>query len=70
MDDLKTLTRRWFEEVWNKRRADAIDELFDVDGPAHGLADDGGPLRGPRRLRSFMRHTPARFRTCGYSWKT
>ena len=33
VDDLKTLTRRWFEEVWNKRRADAIDELFDVDGP-------------------------------------
>jgi hypothetical protein len=34
--------RRWFEEVWNKGRVEAVDELFAADGVAHGLSDDGG----------------------------
>lgn len=28
----KDLSRRWFEEVWNKRRSEAIDEMFAADG--------------------------------------
>ena len=47
------LIRRWFEEVWNKGRADAIGEMFTEDGIAHGLADDGGPLLGPGAFRAF-----------------
>jgi len=31
----KALIRRWFEEVWNKGRADAITELFAAEGIAH-----------------------------------
>ena len=27
-DNNKALTQRWFEEVWNKGRADAISEMF------------------------------------------
>lgn len=46
--------RRWFEEVWNKGRADAIDEMFAEDGIAHGLADaSGAELRGPAHFREF-----------------
>lgn len=48
------LMRRWFEEVWNRGRAEAIDEMFDEEGVAHGLADEpGAPLRGPANFRAF-----------------
>lgn len=50
----KKLVQLWFEEVWNKGRADAIDEMFAADGIAHGLADDAAtPLRGPAAFRVF-----------------
>ena len=55
----KELLRRWFEEVWNKGRADAIDEMFDENGIAHGLADDpSNPIKGPTQFRPF--HTTFR----------
>jgi steroid delta-isomerase-like uncharacterized protein len=50
----KALIRRWFEEVWNKGRADAIAELFADEGVAHGLSDDAAnPLRGPAGFLPF-----------------
>jgi len=52
--DNAALVRRWFEEVWNRGRAEAIDEMFDEEGIAHGLADEGGAgLRGPTHFRAF-----------------
>jgi steroid delta-isomerase-like uncharacterized protein len=55
-EENKALIRRWFEEVWNKKREEAIDELFDEEGIAHGLAGDaGGDLRGPAGFRPFFR---------------
>jgi steroid delta-isomerase-like uncharacterized protein len=33
----KVLVRRWFEEVWNKGRAAAIDEMLAPNGVVHGL---------------------------------
>ena len=55
-EENKALVRRWFEEVWNKGRAEAIDEMFAEDGVAHGLADDpGAPLRGPTGFKPFFR---------------
>jgi steroid delta-isomerase-like uncharacterized protein len=54
--DNVSLVRRWFEEVWNKGRAEAIEEMFAEDGVAHGLADESGaPLRGPAHFRVFHR---------------
>src|ERR1700674_3544519 len=53
-EENKALVRRWFEEVWNKGRSDAIDEMFAADGIAHGLADDeGNSLRGPGGFKPF-----------------
>ena len=50
------LIRRWFEEVWNKGREEAIDELFAAEGIAHGLADEAGnALRGPQDFKPFFR---------------
>ena len=53
-EENKELLRRWFEEVWNKGRADAIEEMFDENGIAHGLSDDPSkPMKGPRDYRPF-----------------
>ena len=53
-DENKALVRRWFEEVWNKGRAEAIEEMFAEHGIAHGLADDPShPITGPRDYRPF-----------------
>ena len=55
----KALIHRWFEEVWNKGRTEAIEEMFAEDGIVHGLSDDSSnPLRGPAGFADFH----ARFR--------
>lgn len=55
-EENKALIRRWFDEVWNKGREEAIDELFAEDGVAHGLADETGEaLRGPTGFKPFFR---------------
>ena len=53
-EENKALMRRWFEEVWNKGRAEAIPEMFADEGIAHGLSDDpASPLRGPAGFLPF-----------------
>ncbi|HSE18866.1 MAG TPA: ester cyclase [Pyrinomonadaceae bacterium] len=53
-EENKELVRRWFEEVWNNGRAEAIDEMFDEYGIAHGLSDDPAkPITGPTEFRPF-----------------
>ena len=53
-EENKQLVRRWFDEVWNKGRADAIEEMFAEKGVAHGLSDDPSqPITGPREFRPF-----------------
>jgi predicted ester cyclase len=53
-EENKALLQRWFEEVWNKGRADAIDEMLDEKGVVHGLSGDpSSPLIGPRDFRPF-----------------
>ncbi|HYY57180.1 MAG TPA: ester cyclase, partial [Pyrinomonadaceae bacterium] len=43
------------EEVWNKGREEAIDELFAADGVAHGLGDAPEvTLRGPSDYKPFF----------------
>ena len=54
-EENKALVRRWFEEVWNRGREDAIDEMFDVEGIARGLAGEGGELRGAEGYKPFFR---------------
>ena len=53
-EENKELLRRWFEEVWNNGRSEAIEELFAEDGVAHGLGNvTGNELRGPQDFRPF-----------------
>jgi steroid delta-isomerase-like uncharacterized protein len=55
-NDGRVVLQRWFEEVWNKGREEAIDEMFAEDGIAHGLLDENGEeLRGPADYKPFFR---------------
>ena len=55
-DEYETLIHRWFEEVWNQKREDAIDEMFATDGIANGLEDaEGKPIRGPEGFKVLHR---------------
>ena len=51
--DNKQLTRRWFEDVWNKGREATIDELIAPDCVAHGLEDTGKDLPGNQFRRFY-----------------
>ena len=56
-DVTNNLLHRWFEEVWNKGREDAIDELAALDVVAHGLVDNqGNDIRGREGFKMFWRH--------------
>lgn len=46
------LIRRWFEEVWNNRREDAIDEMLAEGTVVNGLNDaDGNAIRGTQGFK-------------------
>ena len=50
----KALVQRWFNEVWNKGRVEAIDEMLAADGVAHGLSEDAeNPMKGPADFKPF-----------------
>lgn len=49
--DARELGRRWFEEVWNKRREESIDELMAPDAYGH---IEGGEFRGPSGFREMQ----------------
>lgn len=55
-EDNKAFMRRWFEEVWNKGREEAIDEMLAEDVVANGLVDESGePLRGTAGFKPYFR---------------
>ncbi len=54
----KALVRRWFEEVWNQGRPEAVIELMSEEAVNHGLSEDGQPLRGASGFLPF--HTQFR----------
>jgi steroid delta-isomerase-like uncharacterized protein len=51
--DCDRLIRRWFEEVWNNGREEAINEMIAPDCIAHGLNGPEGDLRGPEGFKQF-----------------
>jgi predicted ester cyclase len=56
-EERETFLHRWFEEVWNKGREEAIDEMLAEDGVGYGLpTETGEPIRGPKDFKPFFRN--------------
>ncbi len=51
----RELVRRWFEEVWNKQREEAIDEMFAPTGKAYGFPEPNSVLIGPEEFKEIHR---------------
>lgn len=48
----EALVRKWFEEVWNQGRVEAIEEMMAADCVAHGLELGGSDLHGHDGFKS------------------
>src|SRR5262249_35846299 len=57
-DEERDLGRRWFEEVWNKGRREAIDEMLAPEGVIH---DGGTDTVGPEGFYPFFDRLNATF---------
>lgn len=55
------LIRKWFEEVWNKGRESAIDEMCAKEAVGHGQTVDGSDIQGPENFRKFWEAFRAAF---------
>lgn len=55
------VVHRWFAEVWDEGREDAIDELLAPDAVLHGLGEPGVDARGPAGFKPFFRKFQAAF---------
>ena len=52
----KVLVYRWYEEVWNKKRESAIDEMLSADVVLYGLTDSPTEaLRGTEAFKNYWR---------------
>jgi predicted ester cyclase len=57
-----TILEHWFEEVWNKGREAAIDELATPDVKAFGLTNpDGTEVKGIPEFKAFYRSFQSAF---------
>jgi steroid delta-isomerase-like uncharacterized protein len=57
-DTDRDLGTRWFEEVWNKKRREAIGEMLAADAPVH---EAGETVRGPEGFYPFFDRMQAAF---------
>ncbi len=59
--DNVALTHRWFDEVWNQGRVEAIDEMAAKDAVGHGQAEHGADIHGLEEFKPFVRSLRAVF---------
>ena len=51
----RQLVRRWFEQVWNQQKEEAIDEMFAPEGKAYGFPEPDSVLSGPESFKTVHR---------------
>ncbi len=55
-NEYPTFLHRWFEEVWNNKSEDAIDEMLAADVVGYGLSEpDGSQIVGPESFKRLHR---------------
>ena len=59
MSEYPSLLHRWFDEVWNQKREDAIDEMMAEDVVVHGLGPE--PIVGRENFKPFFRSFSSAF---------
>ncbi len=59
--DNVALTHRWFDEVWNQGRVEAIDEMAAKDAVGHGQGEHGADIHGLEEFKPFVRSLRAAF---------
>jgi predicted ester cyclase len=52
--DSVRFVKTWFEEVWNKGRLSAIDEMLADGAVMHGLGEAGADASGPAGFKPFV----------------
>lgn len=57
--DNEMMFRAWFDEVWNRKNAAAIDEMLDADAVHHGLGPD--PVCGIEEFKGFFKSFSSTF---------
>ena len=64
--DIKELSRRIWEEVWNNRNLDAVDEMISADFISH---DPQSPMavRGTEEYKQFVRYYLNAFPDCHFT---
>jgi steroid delta-isomerase-like uncharacterized protein len=55
----ETLLHRWFDEVWNQKREESIDEMMTEDVIIHGLGEE--PIVGRENFKPFFRSFSSAF---------
>jgi len=55
------LMRRWFREVWNEGKTEAVHELMSPNGVARGSSTGGGDIHGPDEFVRFVENIRAAF---------
>lgn len=55
MHDYDQLMRRWFDEVWNQKRAEVIAEMMAADGVGYGLGDKPEGIPGIEEFQALHR---------------
>src|SRR5204863_5190961 len=55
------LVRRWFDEVWNQRRLETIDELLAPDARCFDMTAPDSTIVGPKAFRAAAMQMHAAF---------
>lgn len=55
------LVRRWFDEVWNQRRLETIEELLAPDARCYDMTAPDSTIVGPQQFRAAAQQMHAAF---------
>ena len=58
---MQTYFHRWFEEIWNQGRTEAVDQMLAPDCHVHRADEQGRGKNGPAEFKAFVQQMRAAF---------